>query len=549
METTMRLTFSSPIEAADAQRRVISGVVVPFNKVGNTSAGPVIFESGSIEIRETQKIKLLAQHEKTNPIGRALSFQYGKDEIRGSFKVSASQKGTDYLILASEDLIGGLSVGVSVVASKPGKDGILYVQKAVLEEVSVVESPAFPQAVVTEVAASEQEEEHENSETVSVSEETIQPNESEAPMSEDTAAIPEATVEASRETIKASVPYSSQTVRHGITSFSRYVEHKSKATFSRYGGGDFNESELWIKAAEDPRNVTAADSTTTNPAFIPIQYLRDFVSNTNFGRPAVDAVSKGVLPAHGMTINIPSLVTTEGGGTDTAPSVDVAPELQPVADDPMTSSYISVPVVKQAGTQIISLELLERSDPTFWDELSIQLQRAYLQASDQYLITEIRANATTPATGYAATIAGLISYLATESTAAYDASSYFADRVIANSAWWTEVMGALDATGRPIFTASQPWNAGGQTSSTSLRGNLLGLDLYVDRLLPKGLVSESAFVLSPDVVKFWESPTMKFDVNLVQNGVGSSMAVNTSLYAYNAAKVLIPGGIREFKLA
>ena len=29
------LTFSAPITAADAQRRIISGLVVPFNKVGN----------------------------------------------------------------------------------------------------------------------------------------------------------------------------------------------------------------------------------------------------------------------------------------------------------------------------------------------------------------------------------------------------------------------------------------------------------------------------------------------------------------------------------
>ncbi|CAB4159726.1 hypothetical protein UFOVP719_1, partial [uncultured Caudovirales phage] len=44
----MQLTFSSPIEAADAGRRIISGVVVPFGKIGNTSVGPVIFERGSI---------------------------------------------------------------------------------------------------------------------------------------------------------------------------------------------------------------------------------------------------------------------------------------------------------------------------------------------------------------------------------------------------------------------------------------------------------------------------------------------------------------------
>jgi len=87
--TQMRLTFSSDIEAADAGRRIISGVVVPFGKVGNTSAGAVIFERGSIQIPNTSKIKLLAQHNQTDPIGRAQSFSETADAIYGTFKVSA----------------------------------------------------------------------------------------------------------------------------------------------------------------------------------------------------------------------------------------------------------------------------------------------------------------------------------------------------------------------------------------------------------------------------------------------------------------------------
>ena len=71
----MILTFSSSIEASDAQRRIISGVVVPFTQVGNTSVGPVVFESGSIEIPTPSKVQLLAQHSTNDPIGRSQSFQ------------------------------------------------------------------------------------------------------------------------------------------------------------------------------------------------------------------------------------------------------------------------------------------------------------------------------------------------------------------------------------------------------------------------------------------------------------------------------------------
>ena len=546
VETQMiqTLTFSSPIEAADQGRRIISGVVVPFGKVGNTSVGQVVFERGSIAIHDGAKIKLLAQHEPTNPIGRAQSFSTTDSAIYGTFKISASQKGTDYLILASEDLIGGLSVGVDVIASKPGKDGILYVQQAVLKEVSLVESSAFSDAVVTSVAASEGEEVTEETPTDPViSDAPVVPEESEpttereATMSEATPAAPtEASSEASRPTIKASTPYISTSVRHGITSKGKYVEHKVKAAM----GND--ESKLWISASEDPASLTAADTMSTNPAFNPIQYLSTFVSNTNFGRPAIDAVTRATLPASGMTINIPSLVTSAGGGSSTAPTVASTAESAAPSDTPMTSAYESVTVSKYAGQQTISLELLERSDPIFFDQLAIQLERAYLLATDAALIAVLTSQGTQAATT-AGTSAGLISYISTEAPAAYAGSSYFASNIVTNTNWWSTLIGAVDTTGRPIYNAINPWNTAGQSNPTSIKGNVLGLDLYVDKNVTAGLIDESAFIIAPETVTWWESAQAYFSVNVV-----SSMSVQTAIYGYGAGKVMIPAGVRRFNL-
>ncbi len=81
-------------------------------------------------------------------------FNEAEDGIYASFKISASMQGSDALMLASEQLIDGLSVGVDVIKSSQKKDYI-YVTKAQLKEVSLVESPAFTEAQVTKVAASE----------------------------------------------------------------------------------------------------------------------------------------------------------------------------------------------------------------------------------------------------------------------------------------------------------------------------------------------------------------------------------------------------------
>lgn len=523
----MNLQFSSPIEASDAGRRIISGIVVPFGTVGNTSAGPVVFEAGSISIGDPTKIKLLAQHSQVDPIGRAISFQESATEIRGQFKVSASQKGSDYLVMASEDLISGLSVGVEVIASKPGKDGTLYVQRATLKEVSLVESPAFTQAVVTNVAASEGEAE------LNTSEETQSTTESEAIVETQApeAVTPEApaaeTVEASRPTVKASSPYITSTVRSPIQNMGGYALHSIKAKL-----GD-EESALYVKAA--------ADSMTTNTGFNPTQYLSSiFVSNTNFGRPAVDACSRAALPTSGLTINIPSLITP----TDTAPTVAATAESAAPSNTGMTSEYLSYTVSKYAGQQTISLELIERSDPVFMDQLMIQLERAYLKATDAAVIAAFIASGQA-ATATAATSAGLISYLATESAATYAGTSYFAKNVVLGTGTWAAVMGYTDSTGRPIYNASQPWNAAGNIGSSSIKGNLLGLDAYVDvNAVATNGADNSAFVIAPEAVTVFESATAMFSVNVV-----SSMSVNLAIYGYMVPAVLQPKGVRKYKTA
>ena len=517
------LTFSSPIEAADTGRRIISGVVVPFGKVGHTSVGDVVFEKGSIAIHDQTKIKLLAQHDPTNPIGRAQSFTTTDTAIMGTFKISASQKGTDYLIMASEDLIGGLSVGVEVIASKPSKDGTLYVTAAVLKEVSLVESPAFKDAIVTKVAASEGEADP----TTETESEAIVTEETPVPEAVLPEAAPAETVEASRPTIKASTPYITSSVRSPIKSMGGYALHTIKAQL-----GD-EDSALYVKAA--------ADSTSTNPAFNPTQYLTNmFVSNTNFARPAVDACGRAALPASGMTLSIPSLITP----TDTAPTVASTAESAAPSNTGMTSEYLTYNVTKYAGQQTISLELIERSDPVFMDQLMIQLERAYLKATDAAVIAALIAGGTA-ATATAATSAGLISYLSTEAAAAYAGTSYFAKNVVIGTGTWAAAMGYTDSTGRPIYNASQPWNAAGDVKTSSIKGNLLGLDVYTDvNAVATNGADNSAFVIAPEAVTIFESPTAMFSVNVV-----SSMSVNLAIYGYMVPAVLQAKGVRKYKTA
>ena len=542
----LQLTFSNSIEAADADRRIISGKIAPYNEVGYTSAGPVVFERGSIAIPDPSKIKLLAQHDSTKPVGRAMNFSDSTDGIYATFKISSSSRGQDALVLAQENLVSGLSVGVDVSASKQMK-GYLLVTAAVLKEVSLVETAAFDSAAVTDIAAARAELEAATStkekittvNTIIVETETETETENEGDPAVTTAPIDSpdvpaekpaeaAPVEASRPIIRPSV-LDSQTVRTPITSMAKYTEHKIKAAMGN------TDSILYVTAADD--------SFTTNPAFNPTQYLSEFPTNTRFGTPAIDACSRGVLPASGMTINVPSLVTSAGGGTGVAPVVTVEAEAGAVQNTGMETAYLTGTVNKYSGMNTLSVELLERSDPNFYAELTTQLQNAYLKTIDtavlNAMITAGQAGAT-----QAATSAGIIGYAADAARKVYEATGYFASNYVANGSQWQLLLGATDSTGRPIYSASQPMNAGGLTQPGSIRGNVLGLDLFVDKnFTATTTIDDSAVILAPEAFTVYQSPQAYMSVNVVSN-----LQVQIAIYGYMATIAKMPNGIVRFNL-
>jgi HK97 family phage prohead protease len=527
----LKLTFSAAIEAADSERRIISGKIMEYGATGHTSVGPVVFEKGSISIPAANRIKLLAQHEPNNPIGRAQSFSADGNYVFGTFKISNSSKGTDYLTLAAEDLVSGLSVGVEVIASIP-KDNYLLVTAAKLVEVSLVESPAFENATVTKVAASESETVEAGSSTSTTTittTVTTTETESEDVMTtapENTApetAAEAPVVDAARPT--TAVPYNaldSQRVRHGITSSGRYLQHKILAA----QGND--ESKLWITAADD--------FSSAGLGFTPTQYLRDIVTTSNFGRPAVDAVDKQALPASGMTINRPKFTTY--------PVATVEAEGGAVQNTDAVSEYLSATVSKYSGMQTLSVELLERSDPGFFDAITRQLELAYLKVTDAAVITALTSFGTAGTTNVTANAAGIIDFISTESPLCYSGSSFFAKNYLCGSSQWSLLLGSTDTTGRPIFTANQPMNAAGTSSVSSIKGNVLGLDLYVDKNAVSTTIDNSAFIIAPEAFTVFESPTAYMSVNVVSN-----LQVQVAIYGYMATMGNIAAGIRRFNIA
>ncbi len=531
------LTFSGNIEAVDSgERRMISGKIAPYGEVGYTSAGKVVFAEGSITAPETSKVKLLMAHDNSAVVGRMQSMTSAKDGLYASFKVSASSRGSDAILLAQEQLMDGLSVGVEVTASEPKKDYLL-VTAATLREVSLVESAAFASAAVQKIAAAAEDMPIEAATTkvttthiVTTETETENQPESEAavttapdqsaPEAVDATEQAAPTVEAARKIILPSA-LNSQRVRHDITSMGAYTSRKVQAAL-----GD-EESRLFVTAADD--------FSSAGLGFNPTNYLQSIVSTQgNFGRPAMECVDRQAAPASGLTINRPKFTTY--------PTTTVESEGGAVSNTDAVSEYLTCTMQKYSGMQTLSIELTQYSDPGFMESVTNELVNNYLKVTDAAVVAALTAGGT-QATAVAATSAGIISYISTEAPLAYTSSSYFAKNYLAGSSQWSLLLGATDSTGRPIYSAGNPMNNGGNAATTSAKGSVLGLDLFIDRNVVSTTIDESAFIIAPEAMTVFESPQAFMSVNVVAN-----LQVQIAVYGMLGTMVNIAGGIRRFNL-
>jgi HK97 family phage major capsid protein len=426
--------------------------------------------------------------------------------IFAEFKVSNTTRGTDSLIEASENLRSGLSVGVEVIKGK-NKDGVYRVTAARLIEVSLVQAAAFKTAEVTSVAASENTEAV-STETKTEIEEIVENTTTDTPVATEVVETP--AVEASRPTVTAAV-YSTPRVAP-IANSAEYLELSVKAAM-----GD-DDAKHTIKAATSTSTVTGL----TLP-----QHLQEFITSTIADRPAVDAISRGVLPSSGMSFTIPKMTQ--------APSVTLEAEAGALGGDEMTANYLTVDVKKAASIQTISWELIDRSSPVFYSELISELNKAYAKYTDTAVLTAFSGG--TDATPVAATQEGLQAYVAESTAAAYKSTGSFARNLVASPEAWAAIMGFADTSKRPIYIASQPQNAGGALRPDSLRGNVAGLDLYADFSAPAGSDDGSMIIVNPDAYTWYESSNFQLRSESTADG-----SITVGIYSFGACAIKLANG-------
>jgi len=443
--------------------------------------------------------------------------------IDATFKIAETTAGNDALVEAATGLRDGFSVGVKVNAHD-FVDGVLVVAKGSLDEVSLVSEPAIDSARVSSVAASDTEADEEVESTDENSDPTNEETEETNPTTEgeqvsDTT-VPES---AAAETVEASkhVPMAYTAPRSPIVDKVSYLQHSLKAS---------------VLHDEDARQyVKAADNTTsTAPGMVPTPQSRTVINAlANADRGMIDALSREALSATGMTFELPKVTAV--------PTVANIAENAAVTESNLSASYISVAVQSFKGRAISTIELIDRSDPSYLTALLQNLEFAYAKVTDQFAVGTI-AGAGQQTGVNANTASGFLAYTSQAAGAVYSSSLGFARNLVVSPGQWTNIMGYND-NGAPLYNAAQPSNAAGNVRGDSLRGVVSpGLNLFVSRSIGNAGPTTSTgdfsmVVVNPDAWTWYESPRFELRTNIQSDGT-----VDILYYGYAAIAPKIPFG-------
>jgi len=495
---------------ANTAKREISGLIVPFNSRGYTSAGEVVFEKGAFGEITASKIKLLRDHRIDQPVGRMIQVNETAQGLEATFKLGSSTRAQDTLLEASEGLKDGLSIGAKLDQWSE-KDGVIYVSAATIKEVSVVTEPAFSEARIALVASATEPE----TEKETVMTETN-------PVAETEVSVEAAEVKASAHTPATQV-FTAPRVNTNVTA-GQYAMAQIKAT-----QGD-----------SDARDLVAALQVATvaeNTGMVPPNYLKDVIGIIDAQRPFIDSIERAPLPNSGMKIFTPKLgaqatvaLTAEGAefsSTDTA------------------VTFQEDTIVKFAGAGTLDVELIDRSDPSFLDLYLRELAASYAQKTDAYAsnIAAQNSAASTGSTIYKAIADGIAdSYGIMKRTPR--------NLLVSNGGGsgdidFSGLLGAVDTTGRPLFAAAAPMNANGLVSQGSTVGTVAGLNLVVDPYYTGNDAGVKYGLVYPtDAMRFHESGTLEIRANVVANG-----QIQIGIYGYVCVVNRYPTAFRYLTVA
>jgi HK97 family phage prohead protease len=454
--------------------RTVSGVAVPYGVAATVSDGTkVIFEAGSLPT-DGKAPKLYVNHDSEQAVGIVTERVETSDGMMFSARFSKTSRAEEALQLSLDGVIDSVSVGVNPIKFKIKDDGTMLVQAAEWIELSLVTGrPAFADAVITQVAASE-------GESIPQVETEITNIQIEVPEQEKETMSAEAPIEAAIPTSPVVFAESKREFR--MPSAGEYLAamHIGGETFRKVNAAFHDAARRNQSAIE----AVSQDLTSDTPGLLPLPVLGPVFQNVNLQyRPVVAAFGTRAMPqGSGISFTRPSISTPTAAGVQSTQGTAVTSQTMVLAANTVTRQTV-------AGSIQIAQQTMDFTDPAAMNIILNDLAGQYLKQTDNiavdYLVAQKQASGFTwtVTAGDATSLMNAIYGCAVNISST---TNLFPTHLVVSPDVWSKLGAQLDSSKRPLFPAiGAPGLIGQNTlgagNATSWSGmNPLGLELVVD---------------------------------------------------------------------
>ena len=450
----MKLQFSNSsvtldAAAGDAEPR-ISGIAAPYGVDAEVSTGQRVRIAAGALPTDGKMPRLIVEHDTSRVVGVVDMREETDAGMLFSAKIADTAEGRDLVALLKMGALDSVSVGLSVTDYE--MDGkTMLVKAASWEELSVVYAPAFPQAQITQIAASnpEDDEPQPDTEENQVSDNT---NPVEAPAAE---AIPTQPIFATAVKRDVKLPTAAEYIAAAIA-----------------GGSAWERMHETLKAA-------APDVTTTDtPGILPTPIVAPVYNNFIGNRPVVDAIGVKAMPQGGKVFIRPEVTTHTSVAVQSAENAALQSGTFVVFNNQVTKNTYG-------GYVVISEQDMDWTQPEILSLVLDDMARIYANQTDDVAADALVAGVSTTRVLSAANLSDPDKWVewvyGASSTILSASNGNLPTHLFVDPTMWQNIGKLVDSSKRPLFPQAGPMNAYGNVNPGTTAGNAFGLTVVVDR--------------------------------------------------------------------
>ena len=459
--------------AGEDSPRTITGVAVPWDTPAVVSGGQKVqFTKGAFDVNQKAP-KLLEGHDMNQLRGVVTEMVEAEEGLLFTAKFAQTRASDEAIALIKAGAYDSVSIGAVPTKFKYKGDTMIVSEASVLE-ISLVSHPAFSDAVITEIAASQPDEESE--------EEVVEPQPLDIP-EEETMSEVTPTVEASAE-IVPTAPIFAQAKREAVLPTA--AEYIAAAIA---GGDQWRDMNAALKAA-------APDVTTTDtPGVLPLPIVSPVYNNFRGYRPVVDACGVKAMPGGGKVFIRPEVTTHTSMAAQSAENAALQSGTFVISSNQVTKGTYG-------GYVNISMQDLDMSQPEILSLILDDMARIYANTTDDVAADALLAGVTqsavlTDPTSPAEWVSDIYDAASTILT---NSNGNLPDTLFLSPNMYAYLGKLVDTAGRPLFPEVGPMNALGTSSASTFAGMAFGLRVCVDR----NFASDTVIVGAADGFEIFE---------------------------------------------